>query len=443
MALSTYVLAFFCESLHMVPFLILAFFPFYQQLRMPAWAVALLCVVSQFMQSAFYLYLIYHHQSLRPTDYVFPFFCFIIYFGCIKADFWKLLYLYIFVFDYIIFVRGVAFFLESCFNRDPNWDFYSLHTMLLIMTVFIVSLPFALCFLTKTKDRVFEVDNPGFWKKIWLLPFASTMLIWIYTPSVTWELVFSLDWVLSRLFLLLSMLIAYSVTLDAMDTIRHQTELAEQTSRQEMMLAMQQTQYQQLTRHMESTREARHDLRQHLNIIDQYLQNGDQEALKTYISQYRKYLPPDTQYTYCKNYAVNTIVCYYAEVARREGIAFTVDLRIPETLAVPEPELCAVTGNLLENALDACRDMYGKSPFIHIRMKEENNQLVLAIDNACSAAPAEKDGRFLSTKHEGFGTGTSSVQSTAERYHGTAQFRCANGVFYASVLLYGDEKNPQ
>ena len=311
------------------------------------------------------------------------------------------------------------------------------------MTVFIVSLPFALCFLTKTKDRVFEVDNPGFWKKIWLLPFASTMLIWIYTPSVTWELVFSLDWVLSRLFLLLSMLIAYSVTLDAMDTIRHQTELAEQTSRQEMMLAMQQTQYQQLTRHMESTREARHDLRQHLNIIDQYLQNGDQEALKTYISQYRKYLPPDTQYTYCKNYAVNTIVCYYAEVARREGIAFTVDLRIPETLAVPEPELCAVIGNLLENALDACRDMYGKSPFIHIRMKEENNQLVLAIDNACSAAPAEKDGRFLSTKHEGFGTGTSSVQSTAERYHGTAQFRCANGVFYASVLLYGDEKNPQ
>ena len=85
MALSTYVLAFFCESLHMVPFLILAFFPFYQQLRMPA----LLCVVSQFMQSAFYLYLTYHHQSLRPTDYVFPFFCFIIYFGCIKADFWK------------------------------------------------------------------------------------------------------------------------------------------------------------------------------------------------------------------------------------------------------------------------------------------------------------------------------------------------------------------
>ena len=441
MAWSTYVLAFFCESLHMVPFLILAFFPFYQQLRMPAWAVVLLCAVSQFLQSAFYLYLTYHHQSLRPTDYVFPFFCFIIYFGCITADFWKLLYLYLFVFDYIIFVRGIAFFLEACFNRDPNWDFYSLHTMLLIMMVFIVSLPFALRFLMKTKDRVFEVDNPSFWKKIWLLPFASTMLIWIYTPSVTWKLVFSFGWVLSRLFLLLSMLIAYSVTLDAMDTIRHQIELSEQTARQEMMLAMQQTQYQQLTRHIASTREARHDLRQHLNIIDQYLQNGDQEALKDYISQYRKYLPPDTQYTYCKNYAVNAIVCYYAEEARREQIAFEVDLRIPEKLSVPEPELCAVIGNLLENALDACRDIRKPKPFIHVRMKEENNQLILAIDNTCVKTPVEQDGRFLSSKHDGFGTGTSSVQNTAERYHGMAQFRCVNGVFYASVLLYGDEKN--
>lgn len=174
-----------------------------------------------------------------------------------------------------------------------------------------------------------------------------------------------------------------------------------------------------------------------------HLQNGDQEALNDYISQYRKYLPPDTQHTYCKNYAVNTIVCYYAEEARREQIAFEVDLRIPEKLSVPEPELCAVIGNLLENALDACRDVRKPKPFIHVRMKEEDNQLILAIDNTCVKEPAEQDGRFLSSKHEGFGTGTSSVQNTAERYHGMAQFRCVNGVFYASVLLYGNEKTPQ
>ena len=76
---------------------------------MPAWQLPF---VRRFTVYAvgIYLYLTYHHQSLRPTDYVFPFFCFIIYFGCIKADFWKLLYLYIFVFDYIIFVPRRRFF---------------------------------------------------------------------------------------------------------------------------------------------------------------------------------------------------------------------------------------------------------------------------------------------------------------------------------------------
>ena len=229
---SVYVFVFFCESIHMIPFLILAFFPFYQQLRMPAWAVVLICVVSQFMQSAFYLYQILHHQSLRPTDYVFAVFCFLIYVTCIKADFWKLLYLYIFVFDYIIFVRGIAFFLEACFTKDPNWDFYSLHTMLLIMVIFIVTLPFVLRFLTKTKDRVFVADDPDFWKKIWLLPFLTTLMICLYTPAVTRDLIFHFSFVSSRLFLLLSMLISYWVVLDAMDSIRHQTELTEQTARQ-------------------------------------------------------------------------------------------------------------------------------------------------------------------------------------------------------------------
>ena len=45
------------------------------------------------------------------------------------------------------------------------------------MVVFIVSLPFVLRFLMKTKDRVFEADDPDFWKKIWLLPFLTTLMI--------------------------------------------------------------------------------------------------------------------------------------------------------------------------------------------------------------------------------------------------------------------------
>lgn len=103
----------------------------------------------------------------------------------------------------------------------------------------------------------------------------------------------------------------YSILLEAFDIIRQQVVLKERAAQQETLLAIQRTQYQQLSRHMETVRQARHDLRQHLNVIDHYLSSGKTEDLKSYIEQYRMTLPPDTARTWCENYAVNTIVRYY------------------------------------------------------------------------------------------------------------------------------------
>ena len=66
-----------------------------------------------------------------------------------------------------------------------------------------------------------------------------------------------------------------------------------------------------------------------------------------------------------------------------------------------------------------------------------DDHLVFAVDNSCETEPAWKDGRLLSSKREGgFGTGTRSVQRTAERSGGTAKFTYQDGVFYASIFLY-------
>ena len=114
------------------------------------------------------------------------------------------------------------------------------------------------------------------------------------------------------------------------------------------------------------------------------------------------------------------------------------ELDVPERLSINEPEVCALLGNLLENAVDACREVRRSAPFIRVRGAWEDNHIVFAVDNSCETEPAWKDGRLLSSKREGgFGTGTRSVQRTAERSGGTAKFTYQDGVFYASVFLYG------
>ena len=226
--------------------------------------------------------------------------------------------------------------------------------------------------------------------------------------------------------------------MEALNAVRQQAQLEERAAQQDTLLAMQYTQYQQLSRHIEEVREARHDLRQHLNLIEHYLQSGKTEDLKAYIEQYRMTLPPDTARTWCENYAVNTVISYYGEEARKASVDFSVRIQLPPSLPLREPELCSIFGNLLENALDACRECTDSAPFIRICAQEDASHIVIAVDNTCCHPPIEENGRFRSTKHDGLGTGTASIRSIAERYQGVADFRYEDGIFYASVMLKFD-----
>ena len=187
-------------------------------------------------------------------------------------------------------------------------------------------------------------------------------------------------------------------------------------------------------------REARHDLRQHLNLIEHYLQSGKTEDLNTYIEQYRMTLPPDTARTWCENYAVNTIISYYGEEARKASVDFSVRIQLPPSLPLGEPQLCSIFGNLLENALDACQTGRSESetaqPFIRVcAVQTGTSTLSITVDNTSVFKPTWIHEKLVSTKTAGSGIGTESIRMIAEQYRGDARFEWRDGVFYASVML--------
>ncbi len=169
-----------------------------------------------------------------------------------------------------------------------------------------------------------------------------------------------------------------------------------------------------MLKHIEQTKTARHDLKQHLNVIRAYTESNDIKALQCYLNSYEHTLYCDNYKTYCKNFAVNAVLNYYGEEALRYHIDYDVICNLDETLPVNEAELCAL-----------------------IRSVCEKNYIAFTVDNTCEKAPVLQNGRFLSTKHEGYGTGTYSITVSAQRNGGTAEFHYTDGVFFASVLLYG------
>ncbi|MCD7745154.1 MAG: GHKL domain-containing protein [Lachnospiraceae bacterium] len=436
---TAFLISFLYETFTTLPYRLLAYYPFRRQLRCPLWTILLVICSTQLLHSSLYAWMIVHEiGGTRLLEYLFAAICMLIFLCSIDESNWKQLFLYILLFDYIIVVRGVSFFIEARLFYRPDLAFDSLRSFLLNLIVLGVSMPFMIVFLKRFHDTILETEAPSLWRVIWILPAFSTLIVLMYTSDLSPDSVRQLRFFIGRVLLLVTMFGVYGILLQSLDIIRQDAALAEQAVQQENLLALQRTQYNQLARHMEETRQARHDLGQHLRVINSYLSTGNEDMLKEYVENYQQSLPPDTSRSWCKNYAVNTIISYYFDEAEHSGIDFTAKLELPERLPVSEPEFCSMIGNLLENALLACRDDTETAPFIRVLAKLDHQRLLLTVDNTAVREPAAKYGRFLSSRHEGYGLGTASVRAIAQKHHGQADYRWENGIFYASILMRTD-----
>lgn len=168
MSWSVFGKAFLCETVYAIPFFILSILPFKKQLRFPVKILILFIFISQLLQSSLYTYLVSQGKPTRVTDTVFALVSLAIYFLCVKANFWKLLFLGDFILNYFVTVRGICFFLESRLFYDPSITYYSLRdeSLLLISILLLLTLPLGLKFIKNATERVFQVDSSAFWQKV-------------------------------------------------------------------------------------------------------------------------------------------------------------------------------------------------------------------------------------------------------------------------------------
>ena len=422
--------------LQSIPAHLMAYWPFRERLRFSLRKALLPVCILQLVESLLFGYLVQTGGDGMKLAYAFAAVYMGLYLFSVRDSRHKILFLYLFITDYTMILWGTAAFLEARFFFDPDANFTSWKSVLFTLAVMTVTAPLMLCYLNRAKEKVFSTDAPVFWRTAWLIPAFTIGIVQAYTGDLSPEEVRSFRFLFARVLLLLCTFAFYSILLDALDGIRRQAALAEQAEVQEQLLNLQRMQHEQLLQYNEKVKAARHDLRQQLNVIWNYLEQSDMDGLQDYLAAYARELPPDIRRTFTKNFALNAVCTRYAEEARRLEIDYDVELDMPEQLSINEPEVCALLGNLLENAVEACRGVRCSAPFIRVRGAWEDGHITFAVDNSCEKEPLWKDGRLLSSKREGFGTGTWTVQRTAERYGGMAKFTYQDGVFFASVFLY-------
>ncbi len=367
------------------------------------------------------------------VEYLFAPVFLVVYVLCVKVDVFRLLFLYMFSASYTVATKGMAAFLGA--RLLGSFGTAVLPSVGLHLLVVLMTIPLMLRSLDLTRAQVLHTDAPLLWKTIWLAPCLTIGITLTFTWNLRGELAASLPFLLARVAVPVSAMAVYWVLIQSLDSVRACAVAEEESRQRDQLLALQRSQYTQLQRYILETRRARHDLRQHLNLIQAYLNRGEEAALRDYISAYGKSLPGDPEQQYCENVAADTIIRYYAEEAKKNGVAFQCRGNLSAQLPIHEPDLCALLGNLLENALEACLEYPGRPGYIHLNMLMEHAVIAITVDNPASQAPNKKGDCLISTKDGHFGVGTQSVKAIAKHYGGSALFEWVDGEFRASVLL--------
>ena len=231
--------------------------------------------------------------------------------------------------------------------------------------------------------------------------------------------------------------VGLTLWMELANAYRFQLTYGEYSRQMEQKLQIQKQNYEELTEKMDEISRMRHDMRHHLRTIMSYTQQGKYQEMMEYLQEYASVITEEEKrICYCRNMAVDAVIHFYAGELRKKGIPFECDMMLPQNIGISDTDLCKIYGNLLENAVDAVKELLPENkPYVKMLTKVKNKKLLIEISNPYSNEIQRREKVFYSTKHKGFGIGTVSVAEVVQRMGGYVVFNTEEGIFKVNIFL--------
>lgn len=177
----------------------------------------------------------------------------------------------------------------------------------------------------------------------------------------------------------------------------------------------------------------RHDYHNHIQALLTLV--GDDERTRDYLWKLNKDLTEVDTVVKTGNVTVDAILNSKLTLIKSKDIPVDAVAKVPDDLKISEIDLCAIIGNLLDNAIEAVLPLPPESRFIRIYIGMLKSQLYISVTNSTASEPRKIGEKYVSTKGEGRGVGLMRVDSIARRNGGTVNRQNESGVFATEVLL--------
>ena len=168
------------------------------------------------------------------------------------------------------------------------------------------------------------------------------------------------------------------------------------------------------------------------------LEKQDYDGVRQILAQMEGMSEVHQTRRYCNNAPVNGVMIYYMSEAQQRGIAVSVRMDFPKELRVSDWELAVVIGNLMDNAVFACKKLpEGVQGRIQVTARTAHRQFLLEIRNTCREEVVfdPQTGIPVSNRGADHGIGMQSVAYFAEKNRAVFDCGMEQDEFFVRLLI--------
>lgn len=335
------------------------------------------------------------------------------------------------VLEFSFFVSGIQFWI--------TWETYVSYFLELVPYYIIGTL---ICVIVRLYILpLFHMckDN-GIWFRHALIPFISAIAFWITlkSPALRYsKITLPKLYYLGNTVLFISSILSSVISVQSIRSQITATLLASKLSHSEELLTLQKDNYKSLTDLIEKTREYRHDMRHHMNIITVLMKEKKYKELEGYLTEYTNEINAHDSFIITNNPIIDAIITYYNSIANEKNIKTSYQIRFPIQCNVKDSDLSVIIGNCMENAIEACERMNSPKRSLSIQSKVQGSYLTLTFENTYSGIIKSKNEFYLSSKrnYKEAGIGILSINHIANQYNGSVTIEYDESKFHITVML--------
>jgi len=188
---------------------------------------------------------------------------------------------------------------------------------------------------------------------------------------------------------------------------------------------------------LESVRSFRHDMRNHLILLNSLVEENEYDEASKVISQITGAIDVKNEYAQSGNITVDSILNFNLQEAINKGISVSLELNIPEKLNITPFDMSVILGNLLDNAINASSRLE-KDKRLDLKIDYKRGRLFINLSNTYNGILNYKGDKLITSNRdkEAHGIGMKNINAVLDKYDGVMEIDHTENIFTTIILLY-------